>query len=341
MIDVGVVGYGYSGRSFHTYLIGLAEGLKLSAIVEPNESLRELAKNEKNVATYSCIEEMLDAANIDMAVVATPHHTHAPLTIQLLKSGINVVTDKAMCLTTTEADAMIDAANVNGRTLSVFHNRRWDWDFNTVMQVVSQGLIGELLHWDICITHGRPRGWRASVSQSGGLFYDWASHLVDQSLLLADSRPKRVFAHMRNRDGCDEHGHISIGFDNDRTCSIEVGGGPGALLPKPHWYVLGTKGCLVKTGIDPQEQAMRNGDIDAAQECPEDRARIITNMGQVGLDTYIPSVRTSWKSFYANISEVLNGEHTNLAVRPEQVRDVVAVLEASVASATCGQSIVM
>ena len=33
-----------------------------------------------------------------------------------------------MALSTAEADRMIAARDASGRMLSVFHNRRWDWD---------------------------------------------------------------------------------------------------------------------------------------------------------------------------------------------------------------------
>ena len=39
------------------------------------------------------------------------------------------VVDKVMALTTADADRMIAARDRSGRMLSVFHNRRWDWDY--------------------------------------------------------------------------------------------------------------------------------------------------------------------------------------------------------------------
>ena len=46
-----------------------------------------------------------------------------------------------MALTTEQADAMIAARDRSGRMLSVFHNRRWDWDFVTIKEMLAQGLI--------------------------------------------------------------------------------------------------------------------------------------------------------------------------------------------------------
>jgi scyllo-inositol 2-dehydrogenase (NADP+) len=251
--------------------------------------------------------------------------------VQLLDAGLDVVTDKAMCLTTAEADAMLGAAARSNRLLSVFHNRRWDWDFGTVRHAIASGWIGELLSAEIAVTHGPTSGWRADPAASGGLLYDWASHLVDQALILGDSRPVRVHCTIRQKDGQDEHAKLVIQFENAFSCSVETGGGHGATIPKPHWFVLGTKGTLTKYGVDPQETAMRAGNIDAAVEATDDRARIVTTL---------QSVRNSWKGFYQNISDVINGGCCDLAVKPEQVRSVVAVLEAATISARTGQVMV-
>ena len=50
-----------------------------------------------------------------------------------------------MALSAEECDRMIAARDRSGRMLSVFHNRRWDWDFTTVKQVLDGGWIGRPL----------------------------------------------------------------------------------------------------------------------------------------------------------------------------------------------------
>ena len=52
-INAAVVGYGYAGRSFHSYLIGLAEGLNLYAISTRDPERRAAAARERNVKTLA------------------------------------------------------------------------------------------------------------------------------------------------------------------------------------------------------------------------------------------------------------------------------------------------
>lgn len=128
-IRVGVVGYGYAGRSFHTYLVDRVPDLELVAIVARSSERRELAEREhgpRGVAVFGSLEDLLAKGGVDLVILATPHDIHAPQSIQAMDAGKHVVTDKAMCLNADEADAMIAASRRNRVLLSVFQNRRWD-----------------------------------------------------------------------------------------------------------------------------------------------------------------------------------------------------------------------
>jgi predicted dehydrogenase len=52
----------------------------------------------------------------------------------------------------------------------------------------------------------------------------------------------------------------------------------------------------------------------------------------------LESVRGDWRDYYRNISAVLN-EGAELAVKPEEARDAVLMVEASVRSAETGQPV--
>ena len=78
-----------------------------------------------------------------------------------MDAGKHVVTDKIMAMNTDEADAMIAASERNNVLLSVFHNRRWDWDYNTVKKIIDDGLLGTPYLYQVAIMrYGPPRGWR-------------------------------------------------------------------------------------------------------------------------------------------------------------------------------------
>jgi len=307
MIRAGVVGYGYAGRAFHSYLISLAEGLELCAIATRDPDRQAAARADYPEARiYGSLVQMLADDRVELVVLATPHHTHQELAIRAMAAGRHLVTDKVMALDARQAAEMIEASEQNGVLLSVFQNRRWDWDYLTVQKVIEDGLLGEPYLFQAGIMAYRPpRGWRASQARSGGILYDWPAHFIDQALQLVPARVEAVYCTIAERG----HWNTDIGnyakwllhFDNGVLYEIEIAN--LAAAKKPRWYVAGSLGALVKEGLDPQEEALRAGNIDAAEERPEHRARVWTYVGGEREKRIIDSVRGSWKAYYQNISD--------------------------------------
>ena len=340
MMRVGVVGYGYAGRNFHSYLIPLAEGLQLEAIASSDPGKRARIPAERGCRAVASFEDLIADPAIDLVVLATPHDTHAPLAVAALRAGKHVVTDKVMCLSVAEADAMIAAARESGRMLSVFHNRRWDWDYQTVRSVIASGLIGKPYLFECAVLgYGQPRGWRGDPQRSGGVLHDWGAHLVDQALDLVPGAVVEVSSHVvhaRPDPAIGNLGKLLLRFEDGTLFDITCGN--LARQRKPRWYVLGDRGAILREALDPQEPFMSRGEIDAAREDPSARARVTTTVAGLPVEMRVDTVRASWKSYYQNISDVLHGR-AELAVRPEQVRRGIAVYEAAAASVAEGRSV--
>ncbi|MYB66611.1 Gfo/Idh/MocA family oxidoreductase [Candidatus Poribacteria bacterium] len=342
MINTAVIGYGYAGRAFHSYLIGLEAGLNLYAIATRNEERREAAREAyPNAKIYQTIDEVIADDAIDLVVLATPHDTHAELAIAAMDTGKHLVTDKIMAMNVTEADAMIAASERNDVMLSVFHNRRWDWDYLTVKKVIEDGLLGIPYLFQVAIMrYGAPGGWRGIKKHSGGILYDWPAHFVDQALLFGDALVESVYCDIHYNTKWDtdigNYGNLIIKFENEIRYQIEISN--LSMAEKPRWYVVGDEGGLIKYGLDPQEGPMRDGDIDSAEEDPANYAKVWTAAGGEHKELVIESVRGTWKSYYKNIADVLNNG-AELVVKPEEMRKVMQVYDAAMESAETGQTI--
>jgi scyllo-inositol 2-dehydrogenase (NADP+) len=225
--------------------------------------------------------------------------------------------------------------------LSVFHNRRWDWDFLTVKGLVAEGAIGSPTLFEVAVMRYKPpRGWRATTSAGGGLQYDWGAHLVDQAFQLVAGPLASVACDIQHRAwGADAGSYVRmlLRFESGVLYSIEIGN--LAAIGKPRWYVLGEAGAISKWGLDPQEPALLKGDISKAAEPAMDHAKVVS-MGPEGPVTRsIPSVRGDWTGYYENIRDAIAG-HAPLAVTAEEARRVIATLEAATESARTGQPVI-
>lgn len=338
MIRTAIVGYGLAGRLFHAYLVSRTDGLELTAVASRDPERRTQAQRDWSVDTCESLTDLLADDDIRLVILATPHHTHASLAIEAMEAGRHVVVDKVMCMSAAEAETMIAVSQRRGVMLSVFHNRRWDWGYLTVRKAVEDGLLGDPFLVERAVHRFRAsRGWRTNRAESGGLLYDWGAHLIDQGLRLLSSRPAAVHCkgHKYRWEGdIEDHVTCTLYFEDGAEYRMEISN--LSHISRPHWYVLGTRGSLVKTGLDPQEDWMKKGMIESAEEAPEDRVRVAAERDGEAVEMILDPVKGSWVDYYRNIAAVLNhGEE--LAVKPGEMLDLMKVLDAATESQESGR----
>ena len=329
-----VVGYGRAGRSFHCYLVGLTPGLDLYGVVSGSPEKRTRVVQDHECRAFSNLGEACADPDVDLVVLATPNSSHCDLAVQAMDAGKHVVTDKVMCLTLTECDRMVAASARNGVMLSVFQNRRFDGDFRTVRKLVCDGELGSVKWVEMAWQgFGAWGGWRAKAAMGGGKLYDLGAHLVDQLCLLFPDPVDHVYCRMHH-----DYDHSEV--ESEALVVVTFAGGQTgvcdfssmAAISKPRFYVRGTKGTFSKYGLDPQEAAMSNGDIDGAVESPDTYGVFSDGKSE----RTIPTLPGRWRDYYENVADVLlKGGET--AVKLPELRRQIAVLDAARRSAGSGE----
>ena len=337
-IPAAVVGYGFAGRDFHSYLVSLEPGLQLSAVATRDEGRRAAAaETYPDIKTYATLDELLEKDDARLIIMATPHDTHETLAVKALQAGRHVVVDKAMCLTVAEADNMIDTAESNNVMLSVFHNRRWDGDYLTLRNFIDSGALGEVFLIEECVMgYGQPGSWRGEKKSGGGPLYDWGAHLIDHGVQIGGT-PKWVFCDTQRHkwtSDVETYCKCQIKFESGLLYTVEVG--YIAKLSKPKFFALGTEGAFRKEGVDPQERFMIQKRIREAVEDPDNRAYVKTTLNGIQSEVRPETIRGDWTSYYRNIADHLS-QGAELAVKPEDVRMDIYVIESAMKSAAEGQ----
>lgn len=269
-LDVALIGYGLAGRVFHAPLIATTPGLRLHTVVSSKPAAVAADHPQARVVPDPALA-FADPA-IDLVVVATPNHSHAPLALAALDAGKHVVVDKPFALDAQQAQAMIDAAARAGRVLSAFHNRRWDADFLALRGLVESGALGEVVELHSHFDRFRPQvpdRWRDREGPGSGLWYDLGPHLVDQALQLF-GMPLAVQAdlgHQREGASAVDWFHVCL-----RYARLRVFLHAGSLVPGHglRFAVHGTGGSWIKHGLDPQEAALRDGAMPGSDDWGHD-----------------------------------------------------------------------
>lgn len=337
-IGVGLVGYGFGNRAFHGPLIKGTEGLEVRAVLTTNpERQRQAHVHFPGTKIYADYEELLTDEDIDLVVISTPHHLHAPQAIQACERGKHVVVDKIMALSVAEAEKMMAAAKKADVMLSVFQNRRWDSDYLTVAAAIKQGLLGEPYVVESSVVGFRqppaPTSelpWRMKRACGGGPFRDWGAHLFDQAIQLFGNRVDSVYADFQYRwPGIDvETAAVCwIRFAEGVRFRIEVGN--ISKIERPRWYVRGAKGALVVQGRDPQEAQLKRGVVISGTDqarMPQEAFQLESEVGELEIHA------GNYRAYYQNIADVLL-HNAPLAVTPASVLDSIRLIEAACRSA--------
>ena len=311
MIPTVVVGHGLAGRSFHCPLIRRQPGLTLHGIVARDPAVRAEAAGAlgEGVRGYASLDEAL----ADPAVAAGGDRDAPRLARRAGRPDARGVAAlrgrQGDGAATADADRMIAARDRSGCMLSVFHNRRWDWDFATVKDVLARGGIGRPLSFESAVCRfASPRGWRR---QRRGRRHDPVRLGCAPRRPGPPARPRALpaaYAWLSPSpwEGVDSggHGRIVLEFDDvlfqvetSRVCRID----------RPRWWIVGTEGGFVKYGIDPQEDALRAGDIDRATEPPQHEGilRRSDDSDEV-VENRVATVRDHWDGYYRNIADHLS-----------------------------------
>src|SRR4051812_47087443 len=93
-IKVGIVGYGFAGRGFHAYLLTHEPRLQLSAVASRDPERRRRAEADYGVRTFEMLDGMLADGDVDLVIIATPHHVHADEAVRVMDAGKHCVVDK-------------------------------------------------------------------------------------------------------------------------------------------------------------------------------------------------------------------------------------------------------
>ncbi|WP_309712454.1 Gfo/Idh/MocA family oxidoreductase [Armatimonas sp.] len=332
--NVAVIGYGFAGRCFHSYLVGLTPGLKLHGIASRDPQTQERIVRDRGCRAYAGLDDVLKDDTIDLVVLASPSAVHCEQAVAALEAGKNVVTDKIMCLNLAECDKMIAAANHSGKLLTVFQNRRWDGDYLTVKHLMQSGELGTVRWMELAWQgFGAWGGWRGAAAMGGGRFFDLGAHLVDQLLTLQNSPAESVYCRLRrdyDASDIDSEALIVITFANGATGIADLSG--TSAISKPRFRVHGSRATFVKYGLDPQEKAMIAGEIDTALESPEHYG--VLHDGKI--ERPIVTLPGRWRSFYENVAEHLAG-NAPIAVPLAESRAGMQVIDAALKSAATGE----
>ena len=117
-------------------------------VAEPNEFCRKAVREAfPDVPLYMSMEEAVAAEHCDAVIIATPHGTHADLSIKALEMGLHVFCEKPMSDSLSDCVRMLKAAQASDKVFSVGFMFRFDPFVHKVKELIQSGAIGKIVHY--------------------------------------------------------------------------------------------------------------------------------------------------------------------------------------------------
>ena len=224
-LRVGIVGCGYQGGRL-AEAIGLGDAFVVASCADPDEAAAaKLAATVGQATTYASVEEMLQSADLDVAMVATPHHLLAATSLKAIWAGKHVLVEKPIAMSQREASAVENAVAEAGVCYLAGYSFRNLPAWTAVHDLLAAGAVGDIVSVTGYFGLGPlSTGWMADPACGGGPLLYLGSHLVDQILWYVADEPVEVFADVRYRSdtGADETSTFQIRFARGATAQCCV-----------------------------------------------------------------------------------------------------------------------
>ena len=162
VIRVGLIGVGERGIGFVHHFCNI-EGATVTAICDTDAEVleravgivNELGNARPKVYTGDdyAYRGLLEQDDVDIVVISTPWRWHTVMSVETMESGKHAFVEVPAVTTVDEAWQLVDTAERTRKHCMMLENVCYGRDEMMVLNMVRQGLFGELLHGEAAYIH--------------------------------------------------------------------------------------------------------------------------------------------------------------------------------------------
>lgn len=150
---------------------------------------------------YSEYRTMLDAEDLDLIAICTESGKHAPIALDCIDAGVNLIIEKPLALALADADHVIQQAKRRGVKVCACHQNRFNKSIRTIREALEAGRFGRLLYgtthvrWNRGDSYYAQAPWRGTWEQDGGALMNQCIHSIDILRWMMGDEVVEVFAY--------------------------------------------------------------------------------------------------------------------------------------------------
>ena len=269
MLNAVIVGCGGRGQIFAEYSKQYPNEMRVIAIAEKRDYLREKMKKEYNIDNkyiFSDYHELLEEGKIgDVIFIATQDNQHIEPALMALESGYkNLMVEKPIDRDLNKCIFLAKKAKEYGAKLQICHSLRFSPFYRKMKELIDSGVIGEVKHINqeegvgyYHYAHSFVRGDWANEDESSPMILAKCCHDMDLMLYLLDTHAKEVSSYgiaefFSQNNAPNGSGNRCIDCNLRNTCSFDA-----IKIYMEHSDFFAS--AVYKEGFSNLEDAMRNG----------------------------------------------------------------------------------
>lgn len=212
MTRVAAIGCGGWGKNLVRNLVNLDA---LALIVDPSDAARQIAA-DLGVPHESDVSNVLDRADIDAVVIATPAVMHYEVARLALMAGKDVYVEKPIALSVEEGSVLARLADANGCVLMVGHLLQYHPVFQKLVAMVQVGDLGKVSY----VSSSRLNFGLLRTEEN--VLWSFAPHDVSMVLGVVGQAPLRVLATQATilQPGIPDITSVQLEFDGGLSAEI-------------------------------------------------------------------------------------------------------------------------
>lgn len=168
LVRIAIIGLGMRGSSAVSRLAQI-DGVEISALCDireeqvkkANQTLKKLGKPaaQEFYGNENIWKKVTELSNIDLVYVVTDWEAHAKIGIKAMKDGKHVAIEVPAALTMDEIWGLINTSEQTRKHCMQLENCVYDFFELTTLNMVQQGLLGEIIHGEGAYIHGLQPYW--------------------------------------------------------------------------------------------------------------------------------------------------------------------------------------
>ena len=257
----GIVAPGRIAHAFAKALQTLSQkdtDIILAAVASRNkERAQSFAQEYGFLRSYDSYDALFEDSEVDVVYIASPHSSHAELSLKALTHKKHVVCEKPAAVNAEQVKEVIDEAKKQNR---FYLEATWMCFNPTVRQTLSwldEGKIGELEHIEASFSfRNKPdiTNRLFAPELAGGALLDTGIYTVTFAMMAAASKdynkgtrvalPKKIATVAKVKNGIDEWNTVSLSFTDGTTARLESSVTTESASNSKDAYLYGTEGYI-------------------------------------------------------------------------------------------------